>query len=158
MCVICVKYKHGAKATGRGMWTLVDFYRESQAKSSVAPTKGRVMGWEDFEGKHSDCLSPAQELSPPHSPEGQTQLHPAVGTQSSWSPVWGGATHTLPSHTTSRTGLTWRVLRTPFKRQHWWNPSSATSWQVTALIRASVSLGCLGALTRGRARPSVSHA
>lgn len=42
--------------------------------------------WE-LEGRHSDCPSPVQELSPPHSPEGQTQLHPVVGTQSHLSGV-----------------------------------------------------------------------
>ena len=103
VCIICVKYKHGAKAMGRGMWIPVDFYRESQTKST-APAQGRVMAWGagwELEGRHSDCPSPAQELSPPHSPEGQTQLHPAVGTQCHLS----GVVHPRPTPPTQLPGL-----------------------------------------------------
>ena len=101
---------------------------ESEAKSAAAPTKrGRVGPGAWGRGTpRGDHLGPAQALSPPHSPEGETQLHRGgvPDAQNSWPPVGGHPPEkglqrrppqTLLSDTTSRAGLTWLVRRSPLK-------------------------------------------
>ena len=53
--------------------------------------KGKGDGAGSLGGGHSDCFSPAQALLPPHSPDGETQLHRSGETEAQdiWPPVWG---------------------------------------------------------------------
>lgn len=69
------------------------YFVENQEASAAAPTKGRRVGPGSLGTGHSegDYLGPAQALSLPHSPEGETQLHRGgvPDAQNSWPPVGG---------------------------------------------------------------------
>ena len=127
-CVLFMLKATEDKSHGLGGCGMVGICLESEAKSAAAPTKrGRVGPGAWGRGTpRGDHLGPAQALSPPHSPEGETQLHRGgvPDAQNSWPPVGGHPPEkglqrrppqTLLSDTTSRAGLTWLVRRSPLK-------------------------------------------
>ena len=132
---------------GWGKWVLVDFCRESEAKGNqlaAAPARGRG-GARGLAWGHSAIHAGPIARPPPPAQlcrwETEVQrsgyLSEVVHSQSRpLHLLWLGS----PGQTSGR----------PFSKgfQHWWNPSSTISEQVTALLRASVSPSCRGALTR----------